>query len=42
MQIYMDFLNDDGDQTWKMYIDPTVSLDSRGITLNGHFTDMYR
>ena len=37
MQIYMDFLNDDGDQTWKMYIDPTVSLDSRGITLNGTF-----
>lgn len=37
MQIYMDFLNDDGDQKWKMYIDPSISLDSRGITLNGTF-----
>lgn len=36
MQIYMDFLND-GDMDWKMYIDPSISLDSRGITLSGTF-----
>ena len=37
MQIYMDLLNDDGVLFWKMYIDPSISLDSRGITLNGSF-----
>jgi len=37
MQIYMDLLNDDGVLFWKMYIDPSISLDSRGIAINGSF-----
>ena len=37
MQIYMDILSETGNPYWKMYIDPNISLDSRGITLNGTF-----
>ena len=37
MQIYMDILTDDGEEVWKMYIDPNISLDGSGITLNGTF-----
>lgn len=37
MQIYMDILTDEGEEVWKMYIDPSISLDCSGITLNGTF-----
>lgn len=37
MQIYMDLLSESGNQYWKMYIDPNITLDSRGVTLNGTF-----
>lgn len=37
MQIYIDFLTEGVSLDWKMYIDPTISLDSRGIVLNGTF-----
>lgn len=37
MQIYMDLLSESGTPYWKMYIDPNISIDSRGITLNGEF-----
>lgn len=31
----MDLLSESGNPYWKMYIDPNISLDIRGITLNG-------
>lgn len=31
----MDLLSESGNPYWKMYIDPSISLDIRGITLNG-------
>lgn len=37
MQIYIDFLTEGEVLDWKMYIDPTITLDSRGITINGTF-----
>lgn len=33
----MDLLSESGNQYWKMYIDPNITLDSRGVTLNGTF-----
>lgn len=33
----MDFLTEGVSLDWKMYIDPSISMDSRGITLNGTF-----
>ena len=37
MQIYIDFLVDGVALDWKMYINPNISLDSRGIALNDVF-----
>jgi hypothetical protein len=37
MQIYMDLLSESGTPYWKMYIDPNISIDSRGITINGAY-----
>lgn len=37
MQIYIDFLVDGVALDWKMYINPNISLDSRGIGLNDVF-----
>lgn len=37
MQIYMDTLTVTGVQCWEIYIDPSISIDSKGITLNGTF-----
>lgn len=34
MQIYMDTLTVTG---WQIYVDPNISIDSKGITLNGTF-----
>lgn len=37
MQIYMDLLSESGTPYWRMYIDPNISIDSRGITINGAY-----
>ena len=36
MQIYMDFLAD-GEMDWKMYVNPNITIDGKGVTLNGEF-----
>lgn len=36
MQIYMDRLSD-GNVQWEIFVNPTISLDSRGVTINGKF-----
>ena len=36
MQIYMDRLSD-GKVQWEIFVNPTIALDSRGVTFNGKF-----